>query len=431
MVQKPLTTQEQILEYLFEHEDLLAFIKRIAHAGKNKGAERPYVVKSGSKYIVIEGNTRTAAYKVLAGLLKPSDYYSSQIPFVSEDFKSSLLVVDCAIAPNRDALLPIMAESHFGIGDKSKWGYLGSRKAICDEIALGKSQAQIGKAFGLSQAEVIDYLIEYRLYLEALDLQWTGAEKQKLLNPRVQFNPPVRFLQTKGHKEALGIEYDRLNLLIKFSDVESKEKFQHLIRKLVVNPTQGLGATAAYTDVFKDFESKIPSNKAGVGHQNPTPVTGQSASPSANQSGPSTPTVSANAPAAGPKLKAGALYNYPVKAHNNLIKQLMKECADINCLKLPASATFLIRNLLEAILKHIIDQCGANSKGSSLSLEGCLSLCSGNTVPLTVEDKKILKDFQKNHLDYLNLGAHGNIVPHPTRVFQIRDLLDQFVKSQV
>lgn len=419
VLQTPLTTQEAILKYLFDHEDLVSFIRRIAHAGKNKGAERPYVIKKGTKYIVVEGNSRIAAYKVLAGLVKVPSGYETQIPHVSDDFKATLLVVDCSIAPNRDALLPIMADSHFGVGDKSKWGYLGSRKALHDEHAGGKTISQLSKAFGVTQTEIVDLLLEYRLYLEALKLTWTTAEKDKLLDPRVAFNPPVRFLQTKGHKELLGISYDRANLKVDFADKESVRKFHHLVRKLVVNPQVGLGATAAYLDVFKDYVPPSPPPSP------PTPTPSPPAPPPSPPSPPSPP------PPGGPHLKTGALFNYPVKLHNNLLKQLMKEAADINVKKLPAAGTFLLRSLLETLLKHLIDQSGANPSGDSLSLEKAIVICKGNKVPLSTDDKKILKDFEKHHLDYVNLGAHGNLVPHPDRVFQIRDNIDQFIRKNI
>lgn len=416
VVQTPLTSQDDILSYLFEHEDLITFIKRIAHSGKNKGAERPYVVKNGPKYVVVEGNSRVAAYKVLSGLLKPPAAYEPQVPHASDDLKSSLLVLDCTIAPNRDSLLPIMADSHFGVGDKSKWGYLGSRKAIHDEHEDGKSLAQLSRAFGVSQAEIVDYLLEYQLYVEALKLQWTQLEKDKLLDPRVQFNPPVRFLQTRGHKELVGIAYDRANLGVDFTGAESAAKLRHLVKKLVVNPQQGLGATAAYLDVFKDYAPPAP----------PSPPPTPSPPPPSPPLGPPPPP-----PPGGPNLKNGALFNYPVKLHNNLLKQLMREASDINVKRLPASATFLLRNLLEALLKHLIEQSGANPSKSALSLEKALTICKGAVVPLGLDDKKVLKDFEHHHLDYVNLGAHGNLVPHPDRVLQIRDGLDQFVRKNI
>jgi len=68
VTQAKLSSHDERLAYLFEYEDLERFIKKISSEGKNVGAERPYVVKTGSRYTVIEGNTRIAAYKVLTGL---------------------------------------------------------------------------------------------------------------------------------------------------------------------------------------------------------------------------------------------------------------------------------------------------------------------------------------------------------------------------
>jgi hypothetical protein len=137
--QTPLSNQNEIVSYLYENEELEAFLKKIASEGKNIGAERPYVVKKAAGYVVVEGNTRIAAYKLLTGLIKPPSDYAGTVPHISDTVKNHLLKVDCSIAPSRDALMPIMASAHFGAGDKSKWGYLGSRKAVYDEWKGGKS----------------------------------------------------------------------------------------------------------------------------------------------------------------------------------------------------------------------------------------------------------------------------------------------------
>ncbi|WP_050423522.1 hypothetical protein [Bradyrhizobium tropiciagri] len=42
VTQTPLTSQTDIVSYLYENEELEAFIKKIASEGKNAGAERPY-----------------------------------------------------------------------------------------------------------------------------------------------------------------------------------------------------------------------------------------------------------------------------------------------------------------------------------------------------------------------------------------------------
>lgn len=445
VTQSKLKNEDEILFYLFEHEDLATFIKKIAVEGKNKGAERPYVVKTGTQYVVIEGNTRVAAYKVLTGILAPPPEYAASVPNISKSLRESLLKVDCTIAPNRDALLPIMANSHFGLGDKSKWGYLGSRKAVFDEWLSGKTIAQLAKAFDRTAGQIKDLILEYQLYLEALNLPWTQPERDVLLNPSVEFNPPVRFLQTKGHKSKVGISYDKAALNVVFDTPDAKDKFKHLLKKLVINPEQGLGATASYDDVFSGYGGTVQSggpgagtSSGGSGTQGGAGATGGSGSTSGLGSGGPGAGAGAGAGAGssttgtkGSKPKAHALFGYPVSVKNGLLTQLMKEASEINVKRMPAAATFLLRNVVEALLKHIIHDQKANPASKALDLEGALNLCASSGVTLAPEDKKVLKEFHKSHLAYLNLGAHGNVIPNGDRTFAARDSIDQFVKKHI
>ncbi|QLH73466.1 hypothetical protein [Rhodopseudomonas palustris] len=430
--QTPLTTQGAILAYLYEHEELEAFIKRIASEGHNVGAERPYVIKKGTRYVVIEGNTRVAAYKVLTGLIKPPKDYAQTVPNVSETLKKALLNVVCTLAPDRDSLMPVMAGAHFGRGDKSQWGYLGSRQTIYNEWKAGKTLGKIGKVFRLTQGEVKDYILEYQLYLKALSLNWTHKEKDVLLAPNVAFNPPVRFLQTSGHKDKMGIKYDTANLKVVFAG-DADKKFKHLVKKLVVNPERGLGATASYDSVFSDYdEASSGAKPAKTGRSAKTG--GASGASGGSSGGGSTGGGSAGGAtgSGSPKPKPGALFGYqPGKINSGLITQLLKEAKEINCRKYPAAATFLLRNIVESILKHIIDVQGGNKTGKSHDLEGALNYIASNAIVLPPGDKKILAEFKRDHLAYLNLGAHGNIIPNETRLAAARDSIDQFVKKHV
>jgi hypothetical protein len=99
----------------------------------------------------------------------------------------------------------------------------------------------------------------------------------------------------------------------------------------------------------------------------------------------------------------------------------MHEAKNLNCKKFPAAGTFLLRNVVEAILKHIIDGQKAHTGGGNLDLEGSINLCVSNNVKLSKEDKKVLSQFKKDYLDYLNLGAHGNVIPNITSLNAARD----------
>lgn len=117
--------------------------------------------------------------------------------------------------------------------------------------------------------------------------------------------------------------------------------------------------------------------------------------------------------------------------NSGLIAQLLKEAKDISLKRYPASATFLLRNIIESILKHIIDEQGGNKAGKSHDLEGALNFIASNAIDIPAGDKKILAEFKKDHLNYLNLGAHGNLIPNESRVAAARDSIDQFVKKYV
>jgi hypothetical protein len=306
-----LPTEEAILEYFFEHESLEAFLKKIASEGRNRGAERPYLVKNGKEYVVIEGNTRIAAYKLLTGLLTPPPEYADAVPHIPTPMKESLLSVECSIAPSRDALLPIMASAHFGTGDKSKWGYLGSRKAVYDEWKSGRSIAQLAIAFDRKQPIIKDLLVEYELYLSALLLDWTADEKAALVDPGVEFNPPVRFLQTSGHKNLTGIALDRVNTKIDFQEPDSLAKFKHLVRKLVVSPEKGLGATASYNEVFNDFKplpepAAPPTEDKGPNPGGTAPSSTDQGTGSSGQDKPATEQARDGAPSRRAKAQTGS-----------------------------------------------------------------------------------------------------------------------------
>jgi len=349
VTQDKLASQHEIIAYFFEHESLADFLELIAREGRNPGAERPYVVKLDKEYMVVEGNTRIAAYKLLTGqLIAPADY-AHLVPHIPEPMRDELVSVDCAIAPSRDSLRPIMARAHFGRGDKAQWGYLGSRKAVYDEWKEGRSFGQLASIFDRPQGAIRDLVLEYEVYLEALKLTWTAAEKVKLLEPSVEFNPPVRFLQTSGHKQLVGLDLDRINMPIKFIAPDSKAKFQHLIRSMII-VQKGPSATASYAEVFADYVVPAASGE-GCGQQVSPQGCGsaRNAGTGAANTGTSGGNAAINQASVGgsTKLKLGALFDYPVLVNDLTLKQLMKEANDLNTKRFPAAGTSLLRSIIE------------------------------------------------------------------------------------
>lgn len=431
----PLAGEDAIVRYFFEHENLADFMKKFAAQGRNQGAERPYVVKTGKEYTVIEGNTRIATYKLLSGLIAPPDEFAEQVPHVPPAFKEDLVSVDCTVAPSRDAMMPIMASAHFGLGDKSKWGYLGSRKAVYDEWKSGKSITQLASIFDRKQGAIRDLILEYELYLAALDFDWTPAEKAELLKPEVEFNPPVRFLQTTGHKSAIGVDLDRVNLAVVFRSSEARAQFRHLIYKLVIKAERGLGATASYKDVFSDYSAPKSQQGGSSGGTHTTSggddLGGAGAGTNGGESTGGGSTGGGEAGSTIPQPSPIYLFTYTPSTNNQLLAQLMREARKLNAKTFPASATSLLRSIIESALRNIIEDQNGNSQKKMLSLESAISICLSGDISLSADDKKILKELQRYHLDYINMGAHGSVIPNTLRLMGARDCLDQFIRRNV
>lgn len=425
VLRKRPTNEQEIVEYLFKFERLGDMIEKIASQGLNKGAERPYVVRNKSDFTVIEGNRRIASYKLLTGVLSPPSEFVGEVQTITLALKEELSAIDCTIAPTRDSLLPIMANAHFGLGEKKFWSYLGSRKAVYSEWQSGKSVTVLSAAFGQKKSQLRNLLMEYKLYEEALTLDWTDEERQEIEHPSVEFNPPVRFLQTSGHKEAMGIQLDSVNIAVSFIEADSRKKYKHLLRKLVIDPVRGLGATAKYSEVFQDYIHQPPE----------APDSNVSGSSDVDTKGDQTEGTKGGdaggvkAPRSGEK--TNRLFVHTPRRENLVLNQLMKEAREINYRKFPACSTALLRCIVEAILKLIIDEQGANKDGALLSLEKAIDICLGKNVTLPADDVRILKEFKRNHLDYINLGAHATVAPTELRLIAARSCIDPFVGRNV
>jgi hypothetical protein len=362
---------------------------------------------------------------------------------VSQAVRDELVSVDVTIAPNRDSLMAIMARAHFGRGDKSRWGYLGSRKAVYDDWKAGKSVGHLSSVFGRPQGAIRDLLLEYMLYLEALKLDWTPPEKEVLLRPAIEFNPPVRFLQSTGHKQLLGIELDKVNLEVKFTALDSKAKLKHLVKRTVIDDN-GPSATASYGEVFVGYVapgSKQNSQSTDTTDQGSTAGTKTTGGGTDNGGTDTGATSGATGAAAGGEQSASGggtgeapkphiLFIYPVTRTDLTLTQLMKEAKGLNAKSYPAAGSALLRSIVEVLLKIIVDEKGLNPQGKLMDLEAALNVVIGKA-QLSQDDNKVLQEFRKIHLSYMNLSTHATVVPNFTKLIMARDTIDAFIKRNV
>jgi hypothetical protein len=434
---KPLKSQHDIIAFLLEHEGLLEFIKKIAKEGKNPAAERPYVFRAGKKYVVGEGNTRIAAYKILTGQQEVPAEWATDIPMISEADRKRLLNVDVSVAPSNGELAPLKARLHFGLGDKSGWSWLSSRQEIFTAWIKLKSISSVSKIFDRKNAEIQNFILEYKLYREALGLAWTDEERAVLQQPRLEFNPPIRFLESKGHKEKLGISLDKTNLKVSFTDNVAKQRFKHLITKLVISKTPGIGATASFGEVFNDFKEptkKQPAKKDSGGGTATGGDGGSSGSSSGSDDGSKGGKGSSSSGGGSGQFtkKLGRLFDCKPKVSNTLLEQLMLEAGKLDCRTFPGAGTVLLRCIVEALIKRIIQENNLDPKGAARDLNDAIGVIKKSaSTPISKDEKKVLGEFAAQDLQYLNLVAHANIRPNFQRLEAALSVIDLFVRKYV
>lgn len=117
---------EVLLERFIRDERLLEIVESIADQGYFEG-EPLLVVKHGSRYVVIEGNRRLAALKLLTGELSPPEGRVS-IEEACAAATNHPQEVPCLIFPNADQILRYLGFRHI-TGIKS-WGALQKARYI-------------------------------------------------------------------------------------------------------------------------------------------------------------------------------------------------------------------------------------------------------------------------------------------------------------
>lgn len=188
---KPTTKESEILKILWEAMDVLELVQSIAASGYFPH-EPLIVAKEGGKNIVIEGNRRLAALKVL---ITPSiaKEHGWELPKISESDRKKLEEVP-AIISDREHSWRYLGFKH--VNGPAKWTSYAKAKYIAEvhreyEISLPDIAQQIGDRHATVQ----------RLYRGLMVLE--QAEKAKVFDREDCYGPRIYF----SHLYT-GLEYD-------------------------------------------------------------------------------------------------------------------------------------------------------------------------------------------------------------------------------
>lgn len=112
-------SQTAIINHLLKYADIIRIANRINDVQELHGAELITCYKRDNKYVVLEGNRRTCACKLLLNRSLIPDDYKSKFPTLKDETKDNIEKVLVIVYPNREAVQAFLSDRH--INGVKKW----------------------------------------------------------------------------------------------------------------------------------------------------------------------------------------------------------------------------------------------------------------------------------------------------------------------
>ncbi|HUS46033.1 MAG TPA: ParB N-terminal domain-containing protein [Phycisphaerae bacterium] len=252
----------EIIQYLFEHDKALETAESIATRGYFPN-EPLLAIKENGQYVVVEGNRRLAALKVLSepGLLEGS--LARQVERLSRRIADPRVIakVPVTIAPSRRATDRQIAGRHIG-SPVLAWQAENRASFILDKLAEGYGNDELRDELGFSLPDIQQARQTRAIADMARSLDLPDEVKAKLDNPRAKlFTTLGRVFESSVGRDYLKVVPDPDHGL---RGITTKNQFLRGFTKLVTDVALGKQSSRTLNtndDIQKYFESLTPEER--------------------------------------------------------------------------------------------------------------------------------------------------------------------------
>lgn len=208
-------TQEMIIEHLLRYSDVIKLAQRINEVGELHGSEIITCTKKGDKFVVLEGNRRTCACKLLLDRKLIPEQYRSNFPFITEHAKANIEKVMVTIYPDRESVQAYLSDRH--IAGVRHWSALEKNNYYMNLFLQYGNVESVKKHTSDSVSVVTKSIKKYQFFMDVFNIlksKYTSLEIEK-----IDYLPMVdRFMDTLvGDDEEVGlnleIDYEKLQYL--------------------------------------------------------------------------------------------------------------------------------------------------------------------------------------------------------------------------
>ena len=223
--------QDTIVEHLLRYSNVIELANRINDVGELHGSEIITCIQKGSKYVVLEGNRRTCACKLLLDRTLIPEQYKSKIKFITERTKANITKVMVTIYPDRESVQPYLSDRH--ITGVKKWSALEKNNYYMNLFYQYKDVEDVKKHTSDSITVVTKSIIKYQFFMDVFDI--LKSKYQDLEIEKIDYLPMVdRFMETLvGNDEEVGLKLELDNeRLIYLCMPEKKDIYDSILLKV-------------------------------------------------------------------------------------------------------------------------------------------------------------------------------------------------------
>jgi hypothetical protein len=334
------SSQDELINDLFLNEDAMGVLSNIATNGFFPD-ELPVVIKENGKFIVLEGNRRVAALKVLAHPeIVPAKEMSvravlkSAVPVIND--------VEVVVAPNRNSVEHFLASKHTQ-NTRRPWRPLRQAYFYKAQLERGKSVQDLRNDY--PTIDVGKFLRLINIHRIAKSISYDTEQITKKVHNERMFPASTleRLYEDKNIRDFLGFDFDGDGeVQIKID----RKEFEKGFKRIVQDVTDKVVDSRALNNEKnrKAYLASIPKAET------PNKIKGTKTLTSKD--------FKEQLLALSQKRKKLAPKDMIFSLESPGIRRMLTELQDINYRKFPNAAHDLLRSFLECALKAYFEQIG-------------------------------------------------------------------------
>jgi hypothetical protein len=338
-------TEAQLIEELILHDKDFELAKNIAANGFFPN-EAVIAVKEHGKTIVVEGNRRLAACKLLISPEAAPVSYQAKFTALSSKFDQTLLTtIPVLVAPSREAVMPLLIARHTA-SQIEGWEPFMKARFYYNLVESGASVEDVANKFGLKPSEVKNSMRTYNLYQMACRLDLPPETAAIVRNPR-KFNLSNldRVFESPKARQFFGVQFtEDGSLRGKIDPDEFKKGFTRVVKDIADGVVESRKLNTA-ADIATYLDSFPAAAKPDVSKK------GSFDAASFLSGGPSGPLPPLPKPAKNPKkgtVPVGLIpRSFPCNSSNSKVQKLCDELKRLSPQKFPNACAFTFRSFLE------------------------------------------------------------------------------------